>query len=230
MFKTSGFEKELMQEMSKKLIENETENVYSYNKISKAADYLNAAAEIFDDTGMHKEAEMITRMLESLGQAPMGEDLWRYSQEMGGNKVTTPSATSSQPSVDWQTPMPEFTSQQAQALINQHFNTPNNPVALALKAKQAGQPIKNLQQVHQTIDSSRLTPLQKHDFRTMLGIVSQIDKPQTSMDLTKGYQYKAAPPKIQHGLIGTDVPGKFNVKVPLTNVQPKTASSSKKKL
>jgi hypothetical protein len=65
MFKISSFEQELMEGMSQKLIQNESEDSYSYNKIAKVADYLNAAAELLDDTGMYKEAEAVTRLLES---------------------------------------------------------------------------------------------------------------------------------------------------------------------
>ena len=66
MFKTENFEHELMQQMEKNLVSNEVENKWSFDKIAKAADYISIAAEIFDDTGMYKEAEILTRMLEKL--------------------------------------------------------------------------------------------------------------------------------------------------------------------
>jgi hypothetical protein len=78
MFKISSFEQELMNEMSKQLVANQAENQHSFNKIAKAADYLNAAAEILDDTGLHAQAEVVTELLESLaGQeddGPVGEE------------------------------------------------------------------------------------------------------------------------------------------------------------
>jgi hypothetical protein len=68
MFKISSFEQELMNEMSKQLVANQAENQHSFNKIAKAADYLNAAAEILDDTGLHAQAEVVTELLESLAE------------------------------------------------------------------------------------------------------------------------------------------------------------------
>lgn len=72
MFKTDSFEQELVEGMSKKLVSNQIENLYSFEKISKAADYLNSAAEILDDTGMTAEAELITRLLEKIAKSNSG--------------------------------------------------------------------------------------------------------------------------------------------------------------
>jgi len=69
MFKAEKFENELMQQMERNLVLNEKENRWSFDKIAKAAEYISFAAEIFDDTGMHKEAEMLTRMLEKMASA-----------------------------------------------------------------------------------------------------------------------------------------------------------------
>lgn len=66
MFKKENFEDELVKSMSQNLASNQVEKKYSFDKISKAADFINAAAEIFDDTGFHAEAEVLTRMLERI--------------------------------------------------------------------------------------------------------------------------------------------------------------------
>jgi hypothetical protein len=73
MFKISSFEQELIKEMQSRLVENQVENQYSFNKLAKAADYLNNVAELFDDVGMTKEAEVVTRLLEKLGQEEVHE-------------------------------------------------------------------------------------------------------------------------------------------------------------
>jgi len=76
MFKISSFEQELMKEMQSRLVANQAENEYSFNKLAKAADYLNTAAELFDDVGMNKEAESVTRILEKI--ADDGETLEEF--------------------------------------------------------------------------------------------------------------------------------------------------------
>lgn len=64
--KISSFEQELIKEMQTNLISNQAENSFSFNNLSKAADYLNNAAELFDDVGMNKHAEAITKILEKI--------------------------------------------------------------------------------------------------------------------------------------------------------------------
>ncbi len=73
MFKTSSFEQEIIEGMEKSLIGNQIENKYSFDKISRAADYLNSAAEILDDTGMYTEAEIITKLLEKIASSKKGK-------------------------------------------------------------------------------------------------------------------------------------------------------------
>lgn len=88
MFKISSFEQELMKEMQSRLVQNQAENQYSFNKLAKAADYLNNAAELFDDVGMNKEAEVVTRLIEKLAAegeedlAPMTESEGPFTAEL----------------------------------------------------------------------------------------------------------------------------------------------------
>jgi hypothetical protein len=65
MFKLGSFEEELMKTMESKLAQNQTETKYQINKIAKAIDYLNAAAEIFDKSGNYTEANEILEILQS---------------------------------------------------------------------------------------------------------------------------------------------------------------------
>jgi hypothetical protein len=74
LFKTGSFEAELAKGMEERLLANQVEKKHSFDKLSKTADFLHAAAEIFDDTGFHAEAETLTRMLEKLaGNHPAHE-------------------------------------------------------------------------------------------------------------------------------------------------------------
>jgi len=66
MFKVGSFEEELAKGMEERLLANQQENAFQYEQLSKAADLLNTAAEIFDINGFTKEAEILTQMLESL--------------------------------------------------------------------------------------------------------------------------------------------------------------------
>lgn len=66
MFKSSSFEDEIFRSMEKTLASAQVENKYGFNKLAKAADLLNTAAEIFDNAGMHAESEEITEILEGL--------------------------------------------------------------------------------------------------------------------------------------------------------------------
>ena len=68
MFKLGSFEKELMTSMETKLAENQIENQYQFNKVAKAIDYLNKAADIFDQSGLKIEAEELTNILVSLSK------------------------------------------------------------------------------------------------------------------------------------------------------------------
>lgn len=66
MFKNSSFANEIFHSMEKTLVSNQVENKYGFNKLAKAADYLNAAAEVFEKAGMHKQAIEVTEVLQGL--------------------------------------------------------------------------------------------------------------------------------------------------------------------
>lgn len=73
MFKLESFAAELEKAMADNMVSNQVENQYSFEKVEKAVDYLNVAAELLDDTGHSVEAEAITRVLEKL--AGLGDDV-----------------------------------------------------------------------------------------------------------------------------------------------------------
>jgi hypothetical protein len=66
MFKMASCEDEIFQSMEKNLIANQTENVYGFNKLASAVDFLDKAAAIFEKAGMTEIAEDISKVLESL--------------------------------------------------------------------------------------------------------------------------------------------------------------------
>lgn len=65
MFKSGSFENEVYNSMEKNLVSNQLETKYSFDKLSKAADYLNEAAELFEKAGMYKEAAAVVGVLKS---------------------------------------------------------------------------------------------------------------------------------------------------------------------
>lgn len=68
MFKIGSFEQEIYSSMKNKLVSNQLENKYSFDKISKAADYLNAAAVLFEKAGMYNEATDVTEVIHNLAK------------------------------------------------------------------------------------------------------------------------------------------------------------------
>lgn len=60
------FENELYRSMEKKLANNQLEAKHGFNKLAKAVDLLNAAAEIFESAGMFSEANEVTEVLSEL--------------------------------------------------------------------------------------------------------------------------------------------------------------------
>lgn len=80
MFKLSNFEQELAETMQEHLVSNQLDNKYSFDRIAKAIDLLHSAADIFDDTGFHVEAEVITRMLEKLAKKKVNEPVVKEAQ------------------------------------------------------------------------------------------------------------------------------------------------------
>lgn len=73
MFKTASFEDEIYRSMEKQLVSSQVENKYGFNKLAKAVDCLNAAAEIFEQAGMSEEAAEITEVLHGLATQLSGE-------------------------------------------------------------------------------------------------------------------------------------------------------------
>jgi hypothetical protein len=66
MFKQASFEDEIYRSMEKTLVKTQTETKHGFNKLAKAADLLNTAADIFDKAGMYKESKEVTKVLQSL--------------------------------------------------------------------------------------------------------------------------------------------------------------------
>jgi hypothetical protein len=66
MFKYGSFEEEIYRSMEKKLVAKQVEDTHGLNKLAKAADYLNVAAELFDNAGMHEQAAEVTEVLRKL--------------------------------------------------------------------------------------------------------------------------------------------------------------------
>jgi len=66
MFKRGSIENELMDSMQKQLVSAQVEDQHKFDKLSKAIDYLNAAANIFEQNGLHKTAEEVTEILEDM--------------------------------------------------------------------------------------------------------------------------------------------------------------------
>jgi hypothetical protein len=68
MFKSGSIEDELYRSMETTLVKNQTENVHGFQKLAKAVDLLNTAAEIFDQAGMTQEADQITAIIHGLAK------------------------------------------------------------------------------------------------------------------------------------------------------------------
>jgi hypothetical protein len=66
MYKSGSFEEEIRQSMEKTLVANQVEKSHGFKRLAQAADYLNAAAEIFEQAGMIEQAEEVTKALKSL--------------------------------------------------------------------------------------------------------------------------------------------------------------------
>lgn len=63
MFKIGSFVEELESSMAKELVSNQLEEKFGFNRLSKAADYLNLSAEIFEKCGMYEEAEEVLKII-----------------------------------------------------------------------------------------------------------------------------------------------------------------------
>ena len=73
MFKKANLEDEIYRSMEKQLVTNQSEDSYGFNKLAKAVDYMNAAAEIFEQAGMQQEAKEVTEVLQELTQQISGK-------------------------------------------------------------------------------------------------------------------------------------------------------------
>ena len=69
MFKQANFEDEIYRSMEKQLVSNQVETSYGFDKLAKATELLNAAAEIFEQAGMSETSSEITEVLQSLVEA-----------------------------------------------------------------------------------------------------------------------------------------------------------------
>ena len=68
MFKPANSEDEIYRSMESALIKNQVDS-YGTNKLARAVDLLNAAADIFEKAGMSETATNITEVLTSLAGA-----------------------------------------------------------------------------------------------------------------------------------------------------------------
>ncbi len=68
MFKYGSFESEIYRSMEKKLVAKQVEDTHGLNKLARAADYLDSAAELFENAGMHSQAAEVTEVLRKLAE------------------------------------------------------------------------------------------------------------------------------------------------------------------
>jgi thiamine pyrophosphate-dependent acetolactate synthase large subunit-like protein len=73
MFKYGSVEDEIYRSMEKKLVAKQVEDSHGFSKLARAADYLNAAAEVFDNAGMHEQAAEVTEVLQELAKQLSGK-------------------------------------------------------------------------------------------------------------------------------------------------------------
>lgn len=66
MIKKSVFEEELIASMHNQLVKQAKQQ--DFDHLEKAADYLNSAAEIFEDMGMNKNADQVLMILAKIAQ------------------------------------------------------------------------------------------------------------------------------------------------------------------
>jgi hypothetical protein len=83
MYKQGSFEDELYRSMETTLVKNQTENSHGFNKLAKAADLLNTAAVIFDQAGMYRESEEVTKVLQSMAVDQLMSEAFSLSDLKG---------------------------------------------------------------------------------------------------------------------------------------------------
>lgn len=88
MFKTASFENEIYRSMEKQLVANQEDNNHNLGKIAKATNYLNAAAEIFEQAGMVGPAEEITEVLQEVAMEQLTSKAFSLSDLAGLDKGT----------------------------------------------------------------------------------------------------------------------------------------------
>ena len=69
MFKQGSFETEIRSSMESNLRDKALESKFAFSKLSRAADHLSHAAELFERAGMTKEAEEALGLLNKLAVA-----------------------------------------------------------------------------------------------------------------------------------------------------------------
>lgn len=74
MFKSGSIENELMHSMEKQLVSSQIETKHNFNKLAKAFDLLNVAADIFDKSGLYNESNQILDILTKLAKDSVWED------------------------------------------------------------------------------------------------------------------------------------------------------------
>lgn len=74
LFSAASVEKELASSMKKELISNTFEKRLSIEKIDKAADFINTAAELLEDVGFKVEANLLVNVLVRLANEDAGVD------------------------------------------------------------------------------------------------------------------------------------------------------------
>lgn len=85
MIKKSIFEEELIDGMHRQLIKQAVQQ--ESDNLEKAADYLNSAAEIFEDVGMNKSADQILIILAKIAQKHQHKNMDRHTKNLTSEKM-----------------------------------------------------------------------------------------------------------------------------------------------
>lgn len=86
MIKKSVFEEELIDGMHNQLIKQATQK--SYDHLEEAVDYLNSAAEIFEDMGMNKNSDQILMILAKIAQQYQNKQINdRHTKDLTSKKM-----------------------------------------------------------------------------------------------------------------------------------------------
>lgn len=85
MIKKSVFEDALIAGMQQQLIKQAKQE--EYENLEKAADYLNSAAEIFEDMGMIKNAEQVLSILSKIAKKNIGKTADSHTKGLTPDKM-----------------------------------------------------------------------------------------------------------------------------------------------